>query len=363
MPSLDSRYENALGDLWQHTQNNFDYEKDWVYDDGRFELLDGADHYFFEFLVEMIHPLVRPDEDEVQKILSISNDWLRLEGWEIFPKMKIAKGSIYDFKYTSSHAAPNPSDNELLGIWEPEKIKLFISHRDKHKVGAKKLGEELTKYGFSCFVAHDSIQPMSTWKNEIMKGLQTMDACVCFITNDFYESEWTNQEVGFALARGIPIYLYSSDKSDPKGFKLDIQAIKTGFSDLLGCVKNDFSSNSIFKKSFIDLFVKARDGSFFNAKCRFFDLVGLTFNNSEIEEIIENITSKGGHKEHTNKLHAILQDSFEDIHKSHPLLRKYSTYMEYLENNILKKHTTLSFSINQLGTWNYELIMVKKVSM
>ena len=269
LPSYDQRYKNALEDIWQHTQNNCDYEGNWVFDDVRFKLKEGTDAQFLNFLCEMLHPLVRPDKNEVKEILSISNDWLGVDGYELFPENKVVNGNIYKFGPIVGNSKAIPSEDELSTIWEPSKLRFFISHRDIKKSGAKELGVELKKYGLSCFVAHDSIQAMSTWKHEIMKALQTMDAFVCYITEDFYASEWTNQEVGYALARGVPIYLYSVDKTDPKGFKSDTQAIKTGFKQLLNCIKKDFSSNSTFKKFFID---------------------------EEIEEIISNIVAESGKK-------------------------------------------------------------------
>ena len=62
-----------------------------------------------------------------------------------------------------------------------------------------------------------------------------------------------------------------------------------------------------------------------------------------------------------NQLRAVWEDSLEDSHKNHPLLKKYSTYREYLENEILDKHTTKTFSIKQDEAWSYcELIEKRK---
>ena len=35
LPSHDSRFEDAAGDIWQHRVNNFDWDDDWVYGDSR----------------------------------------------------------------------------------------------------------------------------------------------------------------------------------------------------------------------------------------------------------------------------------------------------------------------------------------
>lgn len=352
MKSSDSRYENAYGDIWQHTENNFDYERNWVFRDSRFELQDGSDDQFLKFLCEMIHPLVRPDQEEVLKILAIANDWLRVDGWELYPVRKIAGGNIYAFKTTSGTSEPMPNEDELTGIWNPSKIRLFISHRDQHKIEVKKLSEELGSHGISGFVAHESIPEQSFWRHEILKALRSMDACLCYITDDFFESIWTNQEIGYALAKGVPIYLYRVGKTDPKGFLSDIQAIKTGQTGLLNCIKKDFSSNSTFKNTFIQNFVAAKDGSFDRAKERFFDLVGFHFNNAEVENIAEAFSAKA---KYTNQLNAVLYDPIKDEHKNHPSLKKYTHYREYLSNEILNQHTNKIYSVHNDGSGRFSI--------
>ena len=358
MESYDSRYENAYIDIAHHTVNNDDYQGNWVFREDRFHLVDGTNEEFLKFVCEMAHPLVRPDVSQASRIVAVANDWLREDGWELYPVREIAGGKIFSFR--QMNAVQIPKEADVVHIWGQGKLRFFISHRDDHKVDAKKLALELGKVGISSFVAHDSIQPMSTWKNEILKALLTMDACLCYITQDFYESVWTNQEVGFALARGVPIYLYSADKTDPQGFKLDTQAIKAGVPNLVNCIKRDFSGNPTFKKVFLDEFGKARDGSFAFARERFMGLLGLSFNDQEIEEIVAALTSASGATETVNKLNAILLDPIEDRHKGHPLLRGHSTYREYLEKVILPAHSAKTFEFKKLGDWKFQAVEKQK---
>ncbi|MEI7298543.1 hypothetical protein WCQ02_41335 [Paraburkholderia tropica] len=39
--STDSRFADAAGDIWQHCINNEDWDRDWVFTDSRFNLVDG----------------------------------------------------------------------------------------------------------------------------------------------------------------------------------------------------------------------------------------------------------------------------------------------------------------------------------
>jgi hypothetical protein len=90
LPSFDARFKDAAGDIWQHCINNDDWDRDWVYTDKRFNLIDGPADTFLRFLCEVIHPIVRPDRDEAFTLVSHFNDQLRPAGWEVYEEERIA---------------------------------------------------------------------------------------------------------------------------------------------------------------------------------------------------------------------------------------------------------------------------------
>lgn len=91
LPSRDSRFPNAAGDIWQHRVNNpEDWDEDWIYDDPRFLLLQGPNESFLRFLCEMVHPVVRPDRNEALRLVQQFNDQLRSEGWMLVEEERIA---------------------------------------------------------------------------------------------------------------------------------------------------------------------------------------------------------------------------------------------------------------------------------
>lgn len=90
LPSTDSRYKDAAGDIWQHRCNNDDWESDWVYSDSRFCLADGGAELFLRFLCEMVHPLVRHSRDEALKLTEQFNDQLKVQRWELYQEELIA---------------------------------------------------------------------------------------------------------------------------------------------------------------------------------------------------------------------------------------------------------------------------------
>ncbi len=103
LPSFDTRFQDAAGDIWQHSINNDDWERDWVFSDRRFKLLDGPADTFMRFLCEIVNPLVRPDRDEAFKLVSHFNDQLRPTGWEIFEEERIAGRPRFACRMLANH--------------------------------------------------------------------------------------------------------------------------------------------------------------------------------------------------------------------------------------------------------------------
>jgi hypothetical protein len=94
--SSDSRYPNAAGDIWQHRVNNpDDWEDNWIFQDERFNLLKCDDSIFLNFLCEIIHPLVRADSSEINQLLQIFNDNLKVDNFEIIEKTRISNRPIF----------------------------------------------------------------------------------------------------------------------------------------------------------------------------------------------------------------------------------------------------------------------------
>jgi len=54
--------------------NNFDWDDSWIVSDQRFNLLHCDDMIFLQFLCEMLHPIVRPEMPEVNKLLQLFNE-------------------------------------------------------------------------------------------------------------------------------------------------------------------------------------------------------------------------------------------------------------------------------------------------
>lgn len=95
MPSTDLRYDNAADDIWKHRVVNDDGTNDWIFYDSRFNLINAPDEEFIRFLCEMLHPVVQPQANEVNRIRNILNEHLVKDGWEIREQMQISERPVF----------------------------------------------------------------------------------------------------------------------------------------------------------------------------------------------------------------------------------------------------------------------------
>jgi hypothetical protein len=125
-------------------------------------------------------------------------------------------------------------------FWLPGHLRMFVTHLAKHKKHAALLQENLLSFQIASFIAHKDIEPTKKWQDEIELALSTADALVALLTPGSHESYWTDQEIGFALGRSLPILAVRLGE-DPYGFLAREQAIQG-----MG-VKPDKLAHSVFK--------------------------------------------------------------------------------------------------------------------
>jgi hypothetical protein len=133
--------------------------------------------------------------------------------------LKIAKDLDLDFENIIDDSLINPKN------WNNcTDLKLFISHISTNKVEAMRLKDCLVPYHIKGFVAHEDINPTLSWQTEIERALKVMDAFVAIHTDGFSKSVWTQQEIGFAVGRGVKIISLRMGE-DPTGFISKNQAL------------------------------------------------------------------------------------------------------------------------------------------
>jgi hypothetical protein len=112
------------------------------------------------------------------------------------------------------------------GPWKSnDTFRLFISHTHDNAKFAGTIKYFLGRYRIECFVAHSDITPSEKWMEVIRSALLTSHALAALVTDDFRQSQWCDQEIGFALARSMLVVPLMYDVP-PHGFLSEFQAIK-----------------------------------------------------------------------------------------------------------------------------------------
>ncbi|NGP89688.1 toll/interleukin-1 receptor domain-containing protein [Fodinibius halophilus] len=124
--------------------------------------------------------------------------------------------SELDIKHKALSETPIIEEDEAT-FWKPGHFRLFLSHLSSFKVTVTRLKRALEPYGISSFVAHEDIEPTKLWEKEIEKGLFSMDALCAILMPGFKESNWTDQEIGAAIGRGV-LVIPDRKNMDPYGF-------------------------------------------------------------------------------------------------------------------------------------------------
>lgn len=125
LQSFDNRFDDAEGDIWQHTINSDDYEDGWIFEDDRFELLNGDDEVLLKFLCAVFHPAVRFEAGYWKEFLDAVNGFLRNDGYELYPESKISGRDVYGWRK-----------------YDPEVSSLFVPFSQRNEKDIK--GKELT---------------------------------------------------------------------------------------------------------------------------------------------------------------------------------------------------------------------------
>lgn len=102
-------------------------------------------------------------------------------------------------------------------FWTKGQLRLFVSHLADQRVYAAELQEAFAALGVSAFVAHNDIEPTTEWQTQIETALGTCDALIALLHPNFHASKWTDQEIGFAMGRGVPAFSVRFGQ-DPYGF-------------------------------------------------------------------------------------------------------------------------------------------------
>jgi TIR domain len=167
-------------------------------------------HALYLVIPESLFPAATKKRDEIQQqIRSDLNDLHHFQNEhiaEVFLEMDVVEDR--DWRQESGlliSTTRTATPDSTTRIWGSDGFRLFLSHKSEVKKQTADLKNNLSLLGISAFVAHEDIRATRAWLEEIENALLSMDAFVALMTEEFHDSHWTDQEVGFALAPGVPV--------------------------------------------------------------------------------------------------------------------------------------------------------------
>jgi hypothetical protein len=193
MPSTDSRFANAEGDIWQHTVNNNDWDEGYLLYD-YLGLRTCPDTTFLKFVDTAVHPLVDDSPGISERVQEI-NKFLRPDGFRLVQTSEMSGRPIYTAKRIG---APGPGGTHVY------EVVLSFAGEDRDYV--ESVADFLHSHEVAVF--YDRFEEETLWGKDLAEYLDAVYRssaryCVMFISSHYAEKIWPNHERRSALARAL----------------------------------------------------------------------------------------------------------------------------------------------------------------
>ena len=132
LPSTDDRFDSAAKDIWQHRENNDDWEDYWFLDYEVFNIRRGSDEDFLNFIVVIFHPAVRRENSSWKRYLNKFNELLVHDGYEIYSFKKSSGRDVYSYRrIATDNIHIEEHINELSNVFNSEYIDIQLQYMIK----------------------------------------------------------------------------------------------------------------------------------------------------------------------------------------------------------------------------------------
>lgn len=146
MPSTDSRFKSASGDIWQHMVNNDDWTEHYLF----FSYLDInqlPEKCFLHFLEQIVHPIVRTPETQLE-FVNIINSYLVHDAYRLEAVEQISGFPLY--KVVASQGGVRTQVKNLIFASNGPKPEIVLADAINNDI-------RITKNAEYCLVFEDSI--------------------------------------------------------------------------------------------------------------------------------------------------------------------------------------------------------------
>jgi hypothetical protein len=197
LPSADSRFENAEGDIWQHMVSFRDWDYSYLLYD-YLDILRSPDELFGKFLETCLHPLVVPDPYQAVPLCQDINARLRADGFELKPGPPISGRPVFKLQTVESQS---PTEGEGGSHYE-----VVLSFAGEEREYVEEVAQILAASGVLVF--YDKFERATLWGKDLSEHLHTVYAgsaryCVMFISKAYAEKIWPTHERRSAFEKAI----------------------------------------------------------------------------------------------------------------------------------------------------------------
>lgn len=195
MPSTDSRFRNAEGDIWQHMVNNDDWDNEYL----MYTYLDlnrCDDQLFLSFLEQTLHPLVLSDAQLIGESVDMFNAMLAADGYSIQPS-----GSISGRPLFKSHKLSSGTYSFDSPVYE-----LVLSYASEDRAYVETVAKCLRNNQVRVFF--DVFEEVNLWGKDLVEHLDRVYRgraryCVMFISEHYAAKNWTRHEWRSAFNKAV----------------------------------------------------------------------------------------------------------------------------------------------------------------
>ncbi len=195
MPSTDSRFENAEGDIWQHMVNNDDWEYSYLLNE-HLELLKSSDDIFIKFIENCVHPVLTNNDDVITERVGEFNKYLEKDGLKLEKTSEISGRSIYTLQTIPGFYKEEPE----------EKYEVVLSFAGEQRSYVERVAKFLKEKGVKVF--YDKYEEVTLWGKELTEHLDKVYRgsaryCVIFISKDYKDKVWPTHERRSAFVKAL----------------------------------------------------------------------------------------------------------------------------------------------------------------
>jgi AbiJ-like protein/TIR domain-containing protein len=193
MPSHDSRFKTAEGDIWQHMVNNYDWDDDYLLKE-RLRISEIPDPQFARFLEACIEPAVVRSPERIEKLAALFSGYLEHDGFCMRECGRISGRSIYKVVNIST-------GGELADTYE-----VVLSFASEERAYVEEVANFLRGRGVALF--YDEHEEAALWGKNLHEHFHQIYGgsaryCVMFISKHYAEKAWPIHERRSAFEKAI----------------------------------------------------------------------------------------------------------------------------------------------------------------